>query len=191
MRYFMSLIGLLCLVACNAGSNDNSVSSTEATQQATAQQEQESLYDRLGGLAPISVVVSDFIDALVPDAVLNANPAIDAARKDVPAPYLKYHVTALVCQATGGPCQYHGREMKESHAHMSITEGNWDRMVTIFKEVLAKHGVPAKESQELLDIVGSTRQILSFPRAVSEKGGLILGAESHRCCRRVNPIKNT
>ena len=157
MRNLMCLIGLLCLVACNAGSNENSGSSTEATQQATAQQEQESLYDRLGGLAPISVVVSDFIDALVPDAVLNANPAIDAARKGVPAPYLKYHVTALVCQATGGPCQYHGREMKESHAHMNITEGDWDRMVTIFKEVLAKHNVPAKESQELLDIVGSTK----------------------------------
>ncbi len=73
--------------------------------QAAAEEKQPSLYDRLGGLAPISVVVSDFIDVLVPDAVLNANPAIDAARKRVPAPYLKYHVTAMVCQATGGPCQ--------------------------------------------------------------------------------------
>ncbi len=115
------------------------------------------LYDRLGGLAPISVVVSDFIDALVPDAVLNANPAIDAARKRVPAPYLKYHVTAMVCQATGGPCNYHGRSMKDSHAHLNITVREWDRMVAIFKEVLAKHRVPAQEQQELLDIVGSTK----------------------------------
>ncbi len=30
-------------------------------------------------------------------------------------------------------------------------------MVTIFKEVLAKHRVPAKETQELLAIVGSTK----------------------------------
>lgn len=120
-------------------------------------QEQPSLYNRLGGLAPISVVVSDFIDALVPDPMLNENPAIDAARTRVPAPYLKYHVTALVCQSTGGPCQYHGRGMKESHAHLNITEEEWDRMVTIFKEVLAKHGVPAGETQELLDIVGSTK----------------------------------
>lgn len=118
---------------------------------------QKSLYDRLGGLAPISVVVSDFIDALVPDAVLNANPAIDAARKRVPAPYLKYHVTAMVCQATGGPCQYQGRGMKESHAHLNITDREWDRMVTVFKEVLAKYNVPARETQELLDIVGSTK----------------------------------
>jgi hemoglobin len=122
-----------------------------------AQEKQPSLYDRLGGLAPISVVVNDFIDALVPDAVLNANPAIDAARKRVPAAYLKYHVTALVCQATGGPCQYQGRMMKESHSHLNITGREWDRMVRIFKEVLAKHRVPERETQELLVIVDSTR----------------------------------
>jgi hemoglobin len=126
-------------------------------------QQQPSLYDRLGGLAPISVVVSDFIDALVPDSVLNANPAIDAARKRVPAAYLKYHVTALVCQTTGGPCQYYGRAMKESHAHLNITGKEWDRMITIFKEVLAKHGVPAQETQELLTIVESTKGDIVAP----------------------------
>jgi len=125
-----------------------------------------SLYDRLGGLAPISVVVSDFIDAVVLDAVLNANPAIDAARKRVPAPYLKYHVTALVCQATGGTCQYQGRGMKDSHAHLNITEREWDRMVAIFKETLAKHRVPAKETEELLTIVGSTKSDIVVPGGV-------------------------
>jgi hemoglobin len=125
--------------------------------QAGAGEQGPSLYDRLGGLAPIAVVVSDFLDALVPDAVLNANPAIDAARKRVPTPYLKYHLTAMVCQVTGGPCQYHGRGMKESHAHLHITEHEWDRMVTVFKEILAKHQVPTKETEELLAIVGTTK----------------------------------
>ena len=147
----MNLWATLCFVAVLLAGFHPAVA------QSGEQQKQQSLYDRLGGLAPISVVVSDFIDALVPDAVLNANPAIDAARKRVPAPYLKYHVTAMVCQATGGPCQYHGRGMKESHAHLNITEREWDRMVILFKEVLAKHKVPAKETQELLEIVGSTK----------------------------------
>ena len=124
---------------------------------ALAHGQENSLYDRLGGLAPISVVVSDFIDALVPDSLLNQNAAIDAARTRVPAPYLKYHVTALVCQATGGPCQYHGRGMKETHVHLNITEREWTRMVAIFKEVLAKHSVPEKETQELVDIIESTK----------------------------------
>ena len=95
--------------------------------------EEKSLYDRLGGLAPISVVVSDFIDVLVADEILNANPEIDAARERVPAPYLKYHVTAMVCEATCGPCKYTGRGMPESHAHLKITEKEWDRMVVLFK----------------------------------------------------------
>jgi hemoglobin len=130
-----------------------------------AGQQSPSLYERLGGLAPISVVVSDFIDALMPDAVLNANPAIDAARKRVPAAYLKYHVTAMVCQATGGPCTYQGRDMNSSHAHLNITEKEWDRMVVVFKEVLAKHKVPAAETQELLAIVGSTRSDIVMKRS--------------------------
>lgn len=125
--------------------------------QNTTTQQQPSLYDRLGGLAPISVVVSDFIDVMVPDPLLNANPAIDAARKRVPAPYLKYQVTAMVCEATGGPCVYHGRNMKDSHAHMNISEREWDHMVKLFKEVLAKHEVPMREQQDLLAIVGTTK----------------------------------
>jgi hemoglobin len=140
-----------------------------AVAQDGAEQEQRSLYDRLGGLAPISVVVSDFIDALVPDTILNTNPAIDAARKAVPAPYLKYHVTAMVCQATGGPCQYHGQGMKEAHAHLNITEREWDRMVTLFEEVLAKHKVSAKEAQELLEIVGSTKADIVVSHQVSHQ----------------------
>jgi len=121
------------------------------------EQEQLPLYDRLGGLPAISVVVSDFLDALVPDPILNANPAIDAARQAVPKPYLKYHVTAMVCQATGGPCQYHGRDMKTAHSHLNITHVEWDRMVTIFKDLLARHEVPAQETAELLAIIDSTR----------------------------------
>src|SRR4030095_4088727 len=76
------------------------------------------LYERLRGLKGISVVVDDFIDRLVVNKTLNKNPAIDAGRKNSPAPYLKVQVSQLVCQATGGPCQYKGRDMKGSHSHL-------------------------------------------------------------------------
>ena len=59
-------------------------------------------------------------------------------------------------QATGGPCQYHGRDMIETHADLGITQAEWDHAVVLFKEVLAKHNVPEAETQELLTIVGST-----------------------------------
>lgn len=133
------------------------VGSNTALADGHAEETQPSLYDRLGGLAPISVVVSDFIDVVVSDAFLNKNPAIDVSRTQVPSPYLKYHVTAMVCQVTGGPCIYHGRNMKDSHADLNITEQEWDRMVVLFKEVLAKHKVPEKECKELVAIIGSTK----------------------------------
>ena len=52
-------------------------------------------------------------------------------------------------------------------------------MVTIFKEVLAKHYVPAKETQELLDIVGSTKADM-----VAFLGRQVKGTESRFTARR-------
>jgi hemoglobin len=130
----------------------------------------KSLYDRLGGVGPISVVVDEFIDRLTADDLLNANPAIKAARARVPNPYLKFHVTSLVCEVTGGPCKYAGRGMKESHAHLHITEKEWAEMAKVFKAVLDKHKVPAREQEELLAIIGTTKpDIVVAGKATSAK----------------------
>jgi len=118
---------------------------------------QKSLYDRLGGLHGITVVVDDFINRLVANKQLNRNPAIDAGRKSAPAPYLKFQVSQMVCGATGGPCKYTGKAMKESHTHLNISEKEWGVMAKEFKKSLDKFKVPAAEQKELFDIVGSTK----------------------------------
>jgi len=71
----------------------------------------------------------------------------------------------LVCQATGGPCRYQGRAMKDSHVQLNITEHEWDRMLILFKQVLAEHEVPTHETQELLGIVDSTKADIVASRA--------------------------
>jgi len=102
----------------------------------------------------------------VTNKMLNRNPEINAGRKRSPAPYLKYQVSAMVCEVTGGPCKYTGRGMKESHAHMNITEKEWDVMAGEFKKSLAKFKVPAKEQEELFAIVGTTKaDIVAAPTA--------------------------
>jgi len=118
---------------------------------------QKSLYDRLGGVYPIAAVVDEFINRLLVNDVLNANPAIAAARARVPAAGLKFQVSTLVCQATGGPCTYTGRTMKQSHAHLNISDREWREMVRVFQEVLGHFKVPAAEQQELVAIVESTK----------------------------------
>jgi hemoglobin len=118
---------------------------------------QRSLYDRLGGLKGITVVVDDFIDRLVANEELNRNPAIDAGRKRSPVPYLKFQVSQLVCGATGGPCKYTGKAMRESHVHLNISEREWEVMATEFGKSLDKFKVPPAERKELFDIVGTTK----------------------------------
>jgi len=117
----------------------------------------KSLYERLGGVYAIATVVDDFIERLLVNDILNANPKIKEARDRVPKAGLKYQVTALVSQVTGGPEKYAGRSMKDSHAHLNITEKEWQAMVADFKITLNKFKVPAKEQEELITIVATTK----------------------------------
>jgi hemoglobin len=91
------------------------------------------------------------------NATLNGNPVIKEARTRVPKAGLKFHVTTLVCEASGGPCKYTGRTMKESHERLNITQAEWDAMAADFKATLNTFKVPQREQQELITIVGSTR----------------------------------
>jgi hemoglobin len=144
----------LCLVALVLGN------APAAAAEATVK---PSLYERLGGVYSIATVVDDFIERLLVNDVLNANPAISEARARVPKAGLKYHVTAMVCQATGGPEAYTGRSMKVAHQHLGITEREWQAMAADFKKALDTFEVPEAEQQELFTIVESTKTDIVIP----------------------------
>jgi hemoglobin len=117
----------------------------------------ESLYDRLGGLEAIALVVNDFMDDFMADPVIMANPAVRERKTAQVAPYIRYQVTTLVCQLTGGPCTYTGMDMGAAHAGLNVSATEWDRMAELFGATLARHGVPERETQELFALVGPTR----------------------------------
>ena len=129
-----------------------------AASRSAAQPAPKSLFERLGGVYSIATVVDDFVERLLVNDTLNANPAIDEARARVPKAGLKFHVTALVCEVTGGPCKYSGRSMKDAHAHLNINEVQWQAMVSDFRKTLDKFKVAAKEQEELIAIVGGTKK---------------------------------
>ena len=118
---------------------------------------QKPLFERLGGLKGITVVVDDFVDRLVANKTLNKNLAINQGRINSPAPYLKFQVSQLVCQVTGGPCKYTGIDLKQAHAHLNITEKEWEVMATEFQKSLDKYKVPAAEQKELFQVVAATK----------------------------------
>ena len=119
-------------------------------------QKAASLYERLGGVYSIAVVVDDFIDRVMADPRLNANPAVDEAHHRVPPAGFKYLVTEMVCMATGGPQTYTGRSMAESHRHLNITPGEWSAFMDDLQKTLDKFNVPPREQGEIRAIVEST-----------------------------------
>jgi hemoglobin len=120
-------------------------------------QNQPSLYDRLGGVYSIATVVDDLIDRIMVDPRLNANPLVDEAHHRFPPAGFKYLVTEMVCWAAGGPQQYTGRSMRESHEQLKITAAEWEAFLDDFRQTLNKFGVPEAEQAELNAIVASTR----------------------------------
>ncbi len=117
-----------------------------------------SLYERLGGVFAIATVVDDFIDRVMADQRLNANPKVDEAHHRVPPAGFKYLVTEQVCWASGGPQTYTGRSMHDSHVELEITEEEWQAFLDDFRQTLDKFEVPAQEQSELFAIVESTKE---------------------------------
>ena len=124
--------------------------------------EKPSLYDRLGGVYSIATVVDDFIDRVMSDPRLNANPLVDEAHHRVPPAGFKYVVTEMVCWATGGPQKYTGKSMAESHSHLKITSTEWETFLDYFQQTMDKFAAPTGEQAELKAIVNSTRGDIVF-----------------------------
>ena len=122
--------------------------------------EKPSLYDRLGGVYNIATVVDDLIDRVMVDGRLNSNPRVDEANHRVSPAGFKYFVTEMVCWASGGPQQYSGRSMGDSHRHLMITEEEWQAFMDDFQQTLSKFQVPQQEQEELKAIVESTKEAI-------------------------------
>jgi len=124
------LVSLL-LAAC-AGS---------ATQTKTAK---KSLYDRLGGKGAITAVVDSFVGRVAKDARINAR----FANTDIV--HLKAMLVDQICEASGGPCKYTGKDMKTSHAGMKITDNEFTALVEDLTGALNEFKVPAPEQNDLV-----------------------------------------
>jgi hemoglobin len=108
----------------------------------------KSLYDRLGGKGAITAVVDDFVGNVAADKRINAY----FAKADIPR--LKRNLVDQICQATGGPCVYTGKDMKTAHKGMGIADADFNALVEDLVKTLNKFNVPAKEQGELLGILG-------------------------------------
>ena len=112
---------------------------------------QDSLYKRLGGYDAVAAVTDDFLGRLLGDKTL-AKFFVGASNDSKKR--IRQHIVDFLCNATGGPCAYTGRDMKTVHTGLMITKKEWDTSVKHLIATLDKFKVPAKEKGEVLGAVG-------------------------------------
>lgn len=112
--------------------------------------EEKSLYERIGGYKAVAAAADDLVDRIYVNATLNKNPALKAVHDLNERAAFKLILATWVMENTGGPKVYFGRDMKQGHAHLSITAREFDVILHECKETFNKLGVPEKESGELM-----------------------------------------
>ncbi len=111
----------------------------------------ETLYERLGGRDAIVAVVDDFVARCAADDRINGK----FARTDIGR--LKSMLVDQVCEASGGPCRYQGRDMRKTHDGMAVTAGEFDALVEDLVATLNQFSVPKAAQDELLGLLGPMR----------------------------------
>lgn len=112
------------------------------------------LYQRLGGYDAIATVCANLISRLRSDPQLGrfwAHRGEDGIKREYQL------LVDYLCNASGGPMYYTGRDMKLSHQGMRISAGDWDVFMGHLRDTLAHFAVPEAERADVVAFVLSTR----------------------------------
>ncbi|GAB4341841.1 MAG: hypothetical protein Kow0037_28780 [Calditrichia bacterium] len=111
-----------------------------------------SLYDRLGQRDGIERIVRDAVNAH-----LN-NPIVKTRYENTDD--LEHAIKMSIdffCAGSGGPQEYHGRDMLETHKGMNVSEQEFIEVVDDILGALKKNNVKEAEQQEVLAILYSLK----------------------------------
>lgn len=169
IRLALAATLMLALVSC--ASNPAPVASTGASAPVTATMAAEpvaapaaapapaptadSLYKRLGGYDAIAAVTDDFLGRMIADKQLGRYfVGMSQNSREV----LREHVIEFLCFYAKGPCLYIGRDLGEVHTGLKISEADWNAAVQDLIATLEKFRVPAREQNELIQLVAGFKE---------------------------------
>ena len=106
-----------------------------------------SLFAALGGEAALHTAVDRFAEIVEADDRIN----FTFAETDIPK--FKQLLFEQLCQISGGPCRYSGRDMKTSHAKLEITTAEFNALAEDLYIALGKAGVPYRQQNKLIALL--------------------------------------
>jgi hemoglobin len=143
-------VALLFVAACG-GKAKPDTGNTGGADSGSAATDTRSLFDRLGGLPAIEVVVKEFVKTT------GADPRIAQFFTNADIPRLEKLMVEQICEGTGGPCKYSGKSMKESHTGMKVKEEHFTAFIEDLIATLDKFKVGEREKAEVLAAFNSMK----------------------------------
>lgn len=111
----------------------------------------KSLYERLGGKDALIAVVNELW------AIVAADQRINNRFTHTKPEVFGGQLVDFLCQASGGPCQYKGLDMKRAHTGMKLSEAEFVALAEDTVAVLDKFKVPAGDKNEVMGLLGSLK----------------------------------
>jgi hemoglobin len=115
--------------------------------QSTTPETGKTLYERLGGYDAIAAIVDEFLGRLRADpmfARFGGGRSSDSTRRG------REFLVSQMCELSGGPCKYFGRDMKTAHGGLAITTAEWEACLRHTADALDHLKVTAKAKEEFL-----------------------------------------
>ena len=114
------------------------------TSLAFAEASPDAVYQGLGGKPGIQKLVA----ALVPGML--ADPRIKEAFKDSDLKNLSMRLEQQFCALSGGPCKYEGKDMKEIHDGMNVTNFEFNALAEDLQIAMEQQGVASSIQNKLM-----------------------------------------
>jgi hemoglobin len=117
----------------------------------------DALYKSLGGKKAIVAVVDDFVGRVAADTRINGFFKATASDPKRLASF-KANLVDQICEASGGPCKYKGKDMKTAHAGMGVGSADFDALVGDLVAALDKFKVKEADKNALLGVLGPMKK---------------------------------
>jgi hemoglobin len=118
----------------------------------------DALYRQLGGQAGLVALTNDFMGRLL------ADPRMNPFFKDIDQAKFKSQLADQLCEVSGGPCTFKGKDMKTVHAGQDVTKSNFNALVEVLQQSMDAQGIPFSAQNKLLaQLAPMHREIVNAP----------------------------
>jgi hemoglobin len=114
----------------------------------------QSLFQKYGGFAKVSRVVLTFYDK-----VLDSEQIGDFF-DDVDMSRLVDHQTKFISSLLGGPVSYTNERLQQLHAHIGISDEDFDEMAKLLGEALDENGVEPDDCDAVMREIEARRSFI-------------------------------